>query len=297
MFLVAFAIIFVVVIFLAKTTSIFDGKEKYQSLQQQNGLAYDNTTLRDLVNQDTDEDGILDWEEKLWGTDPTKKETTSGISDVSVVEKIKSEKTKDEAKTRPDVAEKDLTETEKFSRELFSTVVSLDQSGNLDQATIDTLSSSLSDKINNPVHRKVFTLSNIKVINDDSVQSIKNYSDKLNEIYKKYSTGKGVPEIINELVNDEENMSILGELDPVIEDVTKVISESANIGVPQSLYILHLNLINSAESVLENIQDMKLFDKDVIVAIGAISQYGKNTTTMQADAKKLTEAISKKLNN
>ena len=68
--------VFAVALFLLKTTSVFENKETYKGAGQKNGLTYGNITIKDLVNKDTDGDGILDWEEGLWGTDPTKKENT-----------------------------------------------------------------------------------------------------------------------------------------------------------------------------------------------------------------------------
>lgn len=260
-------------------------------------MVYRTETLENLVTKDTDKDGIPDWEEGLWGTDPTKKETTPGTPDRVAIENQKASQEKNDQKTSTEGEADNLTTTDKFSRELFSTIVALNQNGAIDQATIDALSTSLNEQIQNSTPRKVFVLKDIKITNDESTQAVKKYSDTLNAVYAKYSTGKGVPDILQELINDEENMSILLELDPIIDEIEKIIAESLRIEVPRSLSVLHLDLINSAEQLLENIKDIKLLEKDIILAIGAITHYWENALILEAVANKLTETIRQKLNN
>src|SRR6266568_3084652 len=87
---IVFAITFVVALFFIKNKNLFDNTIKYLGINKKTGLVYDpNTTVKDLVNKDTDGDGIPDWQENLFGTDPTKKETTPGTPDSVVVEKLR----------------------------------------------------------------------------------------------------------------------------------------------------------------------------------------------------------------
>src|SRR4051812_6869111 len=83
--LIVFAVLFLVAVFLIRNGLPFKKKTDAQDA----GLAYSTATVGTLVNRDTDEDGVLDWEEGLWGTDPTKKETTPGTPDSVVVENLR----------------------------------------------------------------------------------------------------------------------------------------------------------------------------------------------------------------
>src|SRR3989338_2304306 len=58
---------------------------------------------------------------------------------------------------RVELGNKKLTETDKFSREFFSIVATLNQNGLVDLATVDKLGSSLADRIKNTLQRKMFT--------------------------------------------------------------------------------------------------------------------------------------------
>lgn len=284
-------------VFIFKKTSIFKNTEIFQRINTGNGLTYGDMTIEDLVNKDTDGDGIPDWQEGLYGLDPNKKETTPGTPDSSALSKLRIAQGNEAGATYGENGVENLTQTEKFSRELFATVAALNQNGQVDQATIDALSNSMATKIENPIQRKVYTMSDIKIVNSDTKQTIQKYSDALNNIYKKHQVKKGALTILQEFIEDETNLDKLLELDPVINQTNQTIIESLKIPVPQSLALLHLDLINNFEKMMENISDIKLFNNDPIVAIGAIIQFGNNTDTLTSSAKNLTNAIKQKLNN
>ncbi|KKR84482.1 MAG: LamG domain protein jellyroll fold domain protein [Candidatus Nomurabacteria bacterium GW2011_GWA2_40_97] len=69
---IAFAVLFLLALFFIKNKSSLLNSVKNESTT---GLSYGDAILEDLVNKDTDLDGVYDWEESLWGTDPTKKDT------------------------------------------------------------------------------------------------------------------------------------------------------------------------------------------------------------------------------
>lgn len=295
--MVAFAIAFLVVLFLVKNKSVFKNEAK---ISQNQGVTYSgNEILGDLINKDTDGDKILDWEENLWGTDPTKKETTPGVLDKDTIEKLKSQNSQNQQGLPLLEGEENLTETDKFSREFFSTIATLNQTGAMDQATVDKLSNSLAEHIQNSTQRKIYVLTDIKTTKDESKKAVQKYNDALENLTKKYPVENTVINVLQKFVIDENNVDVkaLLELDPIIKKVAGIINDSFKIEIPQSLAILHLNFINSLQKLKENTVDIKLYESDPIVALSAISQYDKNTETLQADILKLSNAVEQKLNN
>ena len=192
-----------------------------------------------------------------------------------------------------------LTQTDQFSRELFSTIATLNQNGIVDQATIDKLGASLAEKIQNPIIRKVFLISDIKTINDNSVQAFINYNNALNSIFQKYPTTYSVLDVLQEFIIDENSVdvSVLSKLNPIIEQSNKVMTAMVKMNVPQSLSVLHLNFINTLQRLVENLSDIKLYDNDSIVALGGISKYKENTTQLESDLNNLVNVIDQKLKN
>ncbi|MEK7539172.1 MAG: hypothetical protein AAB595_00815 [Patescibacteria group bacterium] len=303
MFWIVLAVVFVVALFLLKTTSVFKNKETYQSVNQENSLTYDNVTIKDLVNKDTDGDGIPDWEEGLYGLDPTKKETAPGTPDNVAIGKLKSKTEQNQQglpllENRDNQGKENLTQTDKFSRELFATVAAASQNGPMDQATIDALSASLADKIQNSPPRKVFLISEIKTTSDDSVKTFTNYINTFNSLQKKYpAMDYTVLDVLQKFMVDENTVdsSVLVKLDPIIEQTKKVVEGMVKMTVPQSVSTLHLNVVNSLERLVENISDIKLYDSDTIMALGGISKYEENMTKLDSEVDNLMSAINQKL--
>lgn len=296
--MIAFATLFVLTVFWTKNGTLLSFWENIRGKEAgQSGLEYDNEIIGDLVSRDRDADGVLDWEEALWGTDPDKKDTNGdGTLDDAEVQLLKQA-----AGMSTEIGESDenLTKTDQFSRELFATVTALDQNGAMDLTTIDKLSSSLAEKIKNSVPEKVFSISDLNVIQDDSIQAIKNYSAALDSINKKYPAKQTVLQILSKFTADENNVdsSVLSELTPIIDNTNKTITDMIKMSVPRSLAQIHLDILNALERSVENVRDIQLYDTDPIIALQGISQYDKNKDELQLVFSKLMDTISQKLNS
>ena len=287
--MIAFAIVFVALLFFLNNRDLFK-----RQIQTVSGLAYNsNELLADLVNRDTDGDGVLDWEEALWGTDPTKKDTDmNGLGDKEEIEKMKSAK----GVTSEDSVGSG-TATDKFSRELFATVATLSQAGELDEATVEKLTESISTQIVNAPEKRVFTPLDIKVSGDNSKQAILAYNETLNAAYKKYPMQGNVIDILEEFAGGGEsaNANVLLKLNPIITQTENLITAIVEAPVPLSIAKPHLDFINSMQALKENMENLQLFETDPIVSLGAISQYETNTILLNEAVTDLTTAMTEQL--
>lgn len=267
-------------------------------VNRENVLLYGDYTVAELVYNDTDQDGVPDWEEVLWGLDPDNRETTPGVPDITTVNKLKVEQ---EASMGEEGnlgnSNETLTETDKFSRELFSTIAALNEAGVMDQSTVEQISSSLAEHIKNSTQRKIYTLSDIRVLPDNSVTATKKFNDTLNGIYVKYPIQGSVMDILQKFVIDENDSDSgnLSQLGPIIKETRARMNAMSKIEVPQNLSLLYLDVLNMGEKVVENLEDIQLYDADPIVALGGIAQYEKSTTSLGEALGKLIAAINQRL--
>ena len=262
------------------------------------GLVYSNALIGDLVNMDTDGDGVLDWEESLRGTDPTKRNTNDdGTSDFVEIEKLKAAQGISEP-TWSEQNNENLTETDKFSREFFSTVVALNQAGVIDAATVDKLGSTLADEVSNSVPRKVFAIKDFKTSGDDK-NSIQIYGNALASIFNKHAININAGDILEEAITEdgEIDVEVLNKLDPIIKNFNGIINEMSKINVPPYFLSVHLQTINGLEKIAENLADIKLIDKDPLAAMSAMSQYPKNNEELQSYIDTLNQKGVEKLGN
>ncbi len=302
---VAAAIVCIVVIFFIKNKNLFEGTIKYLGGTQKTGLTYNpNDTVADLINKSTTGDGIPDWEKILLGLDPTKTENVPGVPDSVTIQKMMQANT---ASGQTATDNSNLSQTDQVSREFFATVTSLEESGaidangNMDQDTQDQLTNSLINNIQNSPQRKIYQLSDINIINDNSIAAIKDYNTTLNIIFPKTTLNYSVVDVLQKFAPDDTgnntDPSVLPELTPIIRQMNASLFGLLAIPVPQSLATLHLDAINSTESVIENLNDIQLYTTDSIVAFSGMSKYGQNSTAMSTAFQNLASAIDQKLSN
>jgi hypothetical protein len=288
-------VVFFVVIFLTKNETV------YKNAYQENGLVYSGTEkVGDLVNRDTDGDGVSDWQEGLFGTSPTKKDTNDdGIPDNVEIAKISGKIPKNGELNLNNLENIDTTtNTEQLSREIFSTVATLTQTGIIDQNTIDKLSQSLANKIESSSEQKMLTLNDLKITKTDTLQDVKNYSDALNKINNKYpNPGTSVLKTIDKFIVDEDTVddSALLDMDKIVKYIDNLINEMKNVETPPSLAPLHLNVLNTMQKITENLNTIKLYESDPLSAMNGVSQYGSNMVILESGLDKLINAIEERL--
>ena len=274
---------------------LFEGNGDSQS-KNQASLTYNSATIGELVTQDTDGDGIPDWEERLWGTDPTKADTVPGVPDSVTIQKLKDAQEASNPTADTGGSSSSLTQTDQFSRNLFDTIAAATQDGeqSLDPTTLDQISNSLINNIQNTPQQKVYLLSDIKISSDSGTKSVVNYSSTLNDIYKKYPvSGEDVNTILQEFAPDDGtvNPAALDKLTPIITQTKARIAAMLKMSVPVSLVPLHLALLNAGEKLIEDLQNMQLFNTDVVVSLGAASQYENDSANFAAAVTNLNNAI------
>jgi hypothetical protein len=287
--LISLAVVFVVGIFFIKSSSSIFKNEKEGA-----GLTVSTEVLGNLLSKDSDKDGILDWEEGLWDTNPNNKDTDGDGTpdDVEIAEMKRLSGMESEGS----VDSENLTQTEQFSRELFAVVASLDQSGEIDAASVEKLTDSLATQIVNTPTKKVFTSVDIQVTENNSRETILEYNNNLNKIYQKYPIQGNVLEILQEFnTSEEENVDILLKLDPIVKQTNNLINEISKTVVPRSIANFHLDFINALQRIKENVEGLELFESDTIVTLGAVSQYETNTILLEEAMTQLANAMNEQL--
>ena len=288
--LVALAVVLLVLLFFIKTKSQWTNEGVAGA-----GLVSGDEILGDVLSKDTDKDGILDWEEGLWGTDPTKKDTNDdGVSDKEEIGRMKAERIAN-AESNGEISytdEENLTQTDKFARELFSTVAALNQSGEIDDNTVAQITDSLATQIQNPVQRKIFTMADLKVTGDSSQVSLETYANAVVGLYQRYPVTGNVVDVLNQLSETEDNTQILSQLSPGINQMKNFVDGMTKVNAPAVIASSHLEVINSLQVLIENMEDIQLFDTDSLATLGALSQYENNVDRFNTAVERLSIALN-----
>jgi len=285
-FLVVGAILFVVFNVLFSKKSIFTSKKEGH-------LGVDRLSVLKLAQEDTDKDGVADWEEALWQTDKNNPATFDGISDAKYIENKKKELNIDQTKD-----EDGLTETERFAREFFSAYVAMKASGEVDADTINNFSSALGQKIAYPSIIDQYSEKDIKIdeSNEGQGDSKKYYTEmkKLFDEYRSSGMGEELGLVNSGLITAATTggEDLYNQLINISEKYKEFAKKVIQIKTPQSLAISHLKLANSSNNTGISVEDMALVARDPIVGLSGLSQYQKYSndfieTAMDLESKAL----------
>ncbi len=248
------------------------GKESFSSLKTKDISSTSGTTLSDLLQTDTDLDGVLDWEEALWGTDKNLKASFNGTPDAVYV------KQKKESLAVEDNIES-LNETDKFARAFFASYLALESSGG-DTETIKKFGQAVGEKIGDPNLVNVFAEGDAKIISTANTTDVKRYYSKIQVVFDQYrGTGMGDEiDIVNSgMINTQTGASLENnnKLRIIGEAYKKFADEIMNIEVPREYLNIHVKMANSAYNTGVSVLSMTNINDDPIVGLSGIAQYQK----------------------
>ena len=136
-------------------------------------------TVEEIIQKDSNKNGIADWEEYLWGLDPTK----NGQSNKEFI--LAKKKTLEENGIISTDSEP-LTDSDMLSQEFFATIITLQQTGDLDEETMQSVSEAFGKNIEIIPIADTYTRETLTIV-DDSANTKATYYDALTKLINKYS--------------------------------------------------------------------------------------------------------------
>lgn len=219
------------------------------------------------TQKDSNDNGIPDWEEKLWGLNPNKK----GVENKEfILEKRKA------LNPNADFSkEENLTESDNLSHELFAIVMALQQTGELDENAIEVISKTFSQKIEAEIIPDKYTIEMIKSI-DDTSENVVQYHDSFKNLILKYENrniGDELTFLIQGIAyNDQQVIDLMGTVGTAYEEFGKELME---IPTPLMLSYISLNIANIYEKNAQSIEGLTMVFSDPVVATRSIVNYKK----------------------
>ena len=278
----------------------------------------DGTSLETDAQTDTDNDGLLDWEEELWRTNSELMDTDGdGTNDGDEVKVGRNPKiagtcsdnncsdklqNPEELSTHSTSSgqEKPSTFTAKIAQEFGKNyfagkgVVGGEAlSAQAQQSLADSMILGIEQGV--AAYQDVFKKEDIKI---SEFLSPKIYLDKLGEAFNKNFKNISTSELnMIELVISGENFQNTKLFDPLIEAYKNMVLFLQKETVSKSYAELHLSALNIMQNTLFSIRSMKNIEEDPVKAIVGIRLYQKETERAQEFLKNLkTQVMSDKIN-
>lgn len=240
----------------------------------------------DIIQKDSNSNGIADWEEYLWGLNPDK----NGPENKEFILSKKRGLTQS-GDILPVDDSKTITDNEILSREFFATILSLQQNGSLNEESMKSVSEAIGQKIEAVPIPDVYTRNDLTLKND-SLSANEAYYNAFSALVTKYENediGSELTLISQGLGNND--TQALYAAQSVALAYRSFGEELVKIPVPVSFYPTHLDLVNNYEKTGQSIDGLTKTLSDPITGMRAIINYKKYSDALVSDIEKLSEIL------
>ena len=239
-----------------------------------------------IIAKDSDDDGLKDWEESLWKTDPKNPDSDGdGTPDGQEVRENRDpskpapgDEMQNIDKTQKQLEKKEKTLTQSVVSQYITAYSSINQDGITDDSVLSGLKKDIAAEIDSKVlntNTQKYTESDLIII-PDNVLSVENYRKKLQDILDKYKKeSQNDIYIVNDALKAQDS-AILKKLDKSILTYKNIVKDLLLMEVPERSVQAHLNVINAYSSLVTSVENMKFVLSDPITGLAGIAQYKMN---------------------
>jgi hypothetical protein len=242
-----------------------------------------NVTVGDTLAKDTNENGLPDWEERLWGLDPTVI-YTNGVPNKTIIENKKSAL----GITTP--SEENLNETDKLARQLFSLTAALGQSEEVDDATLQQIAADIGNSVDTKDLRNQYSLKDIRTTTT-TIENLNAYYMSMRTITARQKPVADIEVLITALEN--EDSSTLPALNESAVTYKKIANELRGVTVPIGLAPYHLQIMNSFAGIAESFSYMQQLDDNTVIALVGVATYKTYSTRLDNALADMSDYLAK----
>jgi len=228
----------------------------------------------DFFSLDSDGDGLYDWEEALWGTDPYNPDTFgNGLGDKQEIENKRKSMDIDDS-YKPD----EKNNTELFAKQLYTTASILNQSSAFDQGQIENFSRGIENSFQTFSIQNKYSTSDLKLTGISPETYAKNFINLYNSLF-----AEDISElyVIAQIIEDPENGEYISRLNNVIILYEKFKDGLLGMQVPYNVAGQHLAIINSLVKVSAIVSESRNINNDPLKVATYLSKYDQYSSEME----------------
>lgn len=244
-----------------------------------------DTTLGDLVQKDSNGNGIPDWQERLWGLDPTTL-YTNGTPNASVIaQKQKA------AGVSATISGSSENNTDKLARDLFALSTTLGANQSVDDSTLASVAGELGRQITIDINTSTYKSSDIHTI-PTTATSLRTYRTRLQTTLTKYGADAPNIEIVLSAL-EKGDFSNLEQLSAAATQYASVAKSLKSIPVPIGVAAFHLDIMNGFAGMAKSFVYLKDIDTDGLDALSGLAVYKNYSQLFSNAVTNLNEYLAK----
>lgn len=252
---------------------------KFLKNRKSNQIIESKTVVAQNLIVDSNENGIPDWEESLWGLNPNKNGEENKEFILSKRLTLKQENT-----VLDNIVEnREIAENEVLARDFFALVMAMGESGELNESSMESLSELVGEKITAIPIDDIYTNKNLTIKGDSPSEKSLYFENlkKITEKYKDANIGDELSLIAQGLINEN----------PQAPEVATSIAlayqsfgrDLIEIPVPESLSLRHLSMANNYEKTGQSLLGLTKLLSEPITGMKALINYKKYNDALVND--------------
>lgn len=236
-----------------------------------------DATIQTLVDADSDADGVPNWEESIWGTDPNKKDSDNdGVSDFDFIQSKKMS-----------LGELEVNETVLISRDVMQVLLAMIDNGVATDEAISELSKIASEGIIKPEITDTFDRSSLNIVSTNKSNSTA-YYNSFRSAYNTFSNSKAPDEflLLAVAISSESDEQFL-DMDQTIQKYQNFLNSLARLKVPSEAVDAHLSFINSLSSIIASLEKSKELFSNSVIGVNGIAELRLSHTKLDQSTDQL----------
>lgn len=262
---------------------IFFRKETYENKNRNSDLVSGDEL--GAYSLDSDEDGVYDWEEGLWGTnllDPDSND--DGVSDREDIDfrkkNIQAENDIDESSFDDGT----LSQTEIFARQFIATASLVDQAGGLTPEALAGFSDALKTSIESSTIKDPFTRLDIKLTTVTPEQ----YKASLKVVFDEYLKAD-IMELETIYQYSQGSVSAEAQLKRLTTLYTDMSNEFIKMPAPHNAAGPHLGLVNNTAKITIALLNIQKLETDPLLSMLGLRQYRDYSAALEKNINDLAD--------
>ena len=269
---------------------------KNTPLIQDSALVVSTSSLRNTIAEiDSDGDGLKDWEEALWGTDPRK--TDSDGDSINDFEEVTTQQRQEAAAFEQNLAsstesfmatfnailaDESLNQTEKLSRSLFTQFAVARNAGvKIDTSVADSLIGTLGSTF--PVQQQIvatsITLSDLIIVDRTDPSFLKEYGNNVGLLLTGLDT-EGTELLVLAQFAQSRNLETFEQLETISARYESAAIALQAVTVPGIAANAHTVLVNGLFQLSAVVAQFDLLIRDPVAGLLLLQSYDQVTSTL-----------------
>lgn len=265
--------------------NIINDRKEQQEEQKQNQQINVSLINEDDIQErerDTDNDGVPDWEERLWGLNPERADSDGdGVSDAQYIQYKKNIQERRELGIEN--IEDDLSESQKLGRSLYTALLAIRESGSeLTKEDQEKITDNIANYISElNIGRTLYVREDLNLVENTQELSYA-YRDELVKLFEDNPIESRDIELLTDAVeNSAAYATRITETRTRYETIETTLAE---MSVPYAIGGRHTELLNSIAQMTGGLTNLDSEEEDDLVSLAMLVQLDDIFT-------KITEAI------